>query len=652
MPRNLLEDYSPVASEKGRRPRDLLSDYKNNESSALGAFLRSAVHAGPAAINNLTGKLGMPQEQLSAAFNPLNDVLARAGVSPEQAIPKDILENPQDIGHPFAQLLGDIAGFGPVGGATVGLARSVPLWGKIVRAAAPSFIKRAGVHGIEGAGLGALYSPEGQELEGALGGGVLGVALGSVLPWLGKSLPELYRRAKGTGNVEHLEEQAAIARTRHEEAEAEHARMAKILQGIYGKSEPEPFKYDIYKANQQINELHPQTEWMSKNQANLLPNPSEEHLIPMASKELELSEREINEYLGKGKTHDVEAAKEINREVEENKKEIGSLYDHIELDLKNKNVVLSNGRDAKQVMRDISEAFKGGSQNSDLLVKLNDELKAAGKSQEIPADKFLVAYRTASRLAGRTRRDAYKTGISREEHEKLVMKADELDTKVEEMKKVLESGVGKEVLKNLSTANTRWRTEVVPLNRNKAYQDIRNKGRIDTKNIMWELRGTAPGNDILNNIINKSPSLLRNVVGQRYAANPHGLLGASEQELRYINKLPQLQGMLSRLEKTANNLKTAKETSAKYKTINERIEDSLKNHQEKVRKMNKLALEIQEKTHVVSYLEKLLENKFLSKEEKVKVESALKAAKKDRSKLFGLIPHIGSYLLGKGRFLG
>jgi hypothetical protein len=95
------------------------------------------------------------------------------------------------------------------------------------------------------------------------------------------------------------------------------------------------------------------------------------------------------------------------------------------------------------------------------------------------------------------------------------------------MGKTLEGSVGGEDYKRLKDLNSRWRNEVVPLQRNTIYQNLSSnrtgrKGQMPS-NIMNSLRGSDRGNILMRNIIHNDPELSRNVVGQRFAENPEKL---------------------------------------------------------------------------------------------------------------------------------
>lgn len=254
-------------------------------------------------------------------------------------------------------------------------------------------------------------------------------------------------------------------------------------------------------------------------------------------------ENDMGQHLNKGAAHDVRAAARID-EIQTAKREaINKDYDAINRNLADKHIEISNPREAKDILGEITELVRSGKGETPEATKLADELHNLKGKEVIPANDYLTSYRSMKQYAREARAKAYTPGMNAEERAQWKQKYNDLDAKVDEMGKVLENGIGTENAEALRKANDAWRTKVVPLYKNTTYQGVRFKGRMPD-NIMKSLRGTEPGDALMKDIIKNDPELLKNVVGQRYAHKPAELHEAGELEQEYLDKMPELRNAL------------------------------------------------------------------------------------------------------------
>lgn len=261
-------------------------------------------------------------------------------------------------------------------------------------------------------------------------------------------------------------------------------------------------------------------------------------------------ESQISDYLGEGNAHRKRVAEKLNPILEKRQSAIGKEYDQYVNDLKDKQVTLSNPREAKVITEDIQNLLKTGDTSSPEMIKLNDELHNLGKGETMPANEFVSAYRSLKGLSQKTRSSAY--GKSPQEFDRLIQSADAMDLNVGKMQKIIDNGLGEDNLETLKKLNHRYATEIAPLFKNKFFQHMQKNNKAPS-NMIEQLtnepyvKSTNPnqitGTQILNDIIKSDPELLKNVVGERFAHKPEGLHAWDEAAHEFIQHMPELQEM-------------------------------------------------------------------------------------------------------------
>lgn len=342
-------------------------------------------------------------------------------------------------------------------------------------------------------------------------------------------------------------------------------------------------------------------------------------------------EAAMSQHLGEGLAHRKRVAAKLNPLLEQRQSEIGKGYDTYIEGLKDKQVQLSNPRDAKVISHEIRDAITKGGYDSPEVKKLAQELESIGKANTIPADKFVSAYRTLRTMAQKVRSSAY--GKMPDEFNRLMASADSMEADVSKMEDLINKGLGKENLKELHTLNKRYATEVAPLFKNKFYQEMQAKSKAP-KGMMEHLtnepyvRSTNPnkttGTKILNDIIRNDPELLKHVVGEKYAKNPKELHFPEETTQEFVQHMPELQ-------KLRNQHFEATQAEAKAKMAHERAKHEHRMAQEKAtaahakkleeaRAQNKKAAEEAKEQTRLKKAETHKENERLKAEHKAKAE--------------------------------
>lgn len=365
----------------------------------------------------------------------------------------------------------------------------------------------------------------------------LGTAVGAPgMKIVGKGLKALWNVGAGSfKNLTPYEQAAQKALSEHEAAKEANKIALENAQELTGKSSVGALKHAKGKAAEELQGL---------STGETVPSPELAHQNLLESKEgLQSTENRISNLLNKNAQHDVRVASRANEIINAKKKDIGNIYNSVEKDLANKNITLPNTENAKELNDKLISLIKSGNSETLEAREALEKLENIGKDKVVPARDYLATFRTIRDYAREARKEAYQVGITDEARQAAFKRADALESEVEKMSPILEKGIGDESSKLLKEANSRWSSEIAPLQKNKIYNKMRYEGRLPT-NIMKELRGTGEGMEELREIIKNDPELLKNVVGQRFSNKPHTLHDIGELEKEYIEKMPELQSLI------------------------------------------------------------------------------------------------------------
>jgi hypothetical protein len=575
----------------------------------LQTFLSSAMNAGPEALGNLGVKSGAISQDTMNQF-----------------MPEDEDDKQGRESNPISHVLGSIAGFLPVGAwASMGL-RTLPMAGKLIKAAAPSMLKRMGVHGLEGAGIGALFSPPGKEGEDAGLGALIGSLLGGPGAAIAKSLPGLKQRFSNVANVEELGAQRGAAKGANEEQDA----IIEALKKQYaeqpgGASNPEAMARQINERMGKINELEPETRIPYENTENRLGPPGGEEYIPNAMREKEMGLREAEHYLGKNSRIDTEFAAEVKDSIKKAKQHIQKeYYEPTEKYAENNYVEIPKVGAVLKIEDNFiqlgkSKIFKNEPGFEQIKKSIEKQEKNKGRDL-VPASDFIRQWKETKQAASKAHRLGWKEGGENQAY----WQDQELNLRklADDQLEILRQNLPEEYYNKLVTATKLWREEIAPFYGNKIYEQAKGLERIDVPNIMEEVRGKGRGQEKMKELILANPNLTRQAIGHTYAKNPEKLLQASEYEKDFINQLPALKGMMERLKGHNLNIEIAKAqhaaSQANVSRANEGHKEMVKSQmkrQEAITQTNKLNQEVETLHERRARLIKELDRKEITQKE-------------------------------------
>jgi len=643
MPDFLINALMPIATKMAETPQDL------SRGTGTGAFLRSAIRAPLEAGENFASLIGLP-------------------VDKQAQWPSLIAESESDKSHPFAQLGGSLAGLlFPATGAVSAL-RAIPAWGKIAEKSAGSFLRRAPVMATEGAALGAGFSPEGHRAESAAMGAGLGLA-GSAIPSIGSGFSALKNRISSLRNLDKLKNEGKISQEQYQAALADEEALTALSSGQGLGTDVTKMEAELPEYRQKAAQLGEEVNAIPKiNTENMLGTPTGEELIPTAKSLLKTAEQKaaeiesgISRNLGKGASHDVRAAKELNTIIKNKKSEIGNIFKDVKADLKDTHVELPRERNIQQITQDLNKAIKEGGYDSKEVQQLAKELDLikGNKKDLIPGENFLAMYRSTRSLANKAMRNSRKTDIDAQDRMHWENQYKGLTATAEKMNDILKKHIGEESYNKLQEANYRWKTEITPLYKNKLYYMITKEGKLPS-DIIHQLRGTGEGQELLREMVKSNPVALKNVLGQRYSKAPQKLQEFNELSHEYIESHPELKEQILRHNEALKEIKHHEENVSKAEIKAEemqkealRVKKGFEEEKSNQKIRNKKEIELKDIQTKIGNLERNIPElkkkariKDISLQKKLELEAKISKAEKDidslKKKAFYVLLGIGS----------
>jgi len=286
---------------------------------------------------------------------------------------------------------------------------------------------------------------------------------------------------------------------------------------------------------------------------------------------------EISSHLNLGAHHGVRGAKSIANRIESIENYWKSGFKDLRNKLKTSEFKMQKlpdfGDDMLHAIKNIKDLeIKNGKlvikNQPEVSRELQSIIDKAPTPKDVTADNFLTKYQDF--------RDARYDLLQRAkiantaQERKALFKAYEDSKPIEQsVKSALEQGLG-EHSPEFKRINEGYSEQIYPLRNNKVVQKAL-KGKLGA-NTIEDLAGFGEGQELLRDIVKQDPELLRNIVGQRYAAKPQGLHEIDESAAEFLNEMPELKKILNEHEVGAqkqlaeiNKLKEEKNINLKKK---------------------------------------------------------------------------------------
>jgi len=494
-------------------------------------------------------------------------------------------------------------------------------------------------------------------------GGLLGGAGGGLGKSAPRAIPGLRQRGKNIANIEELSANRNEAQGAHEQQQAliDAIKRKNAEQGA-GLNTPEGITRKINAKAGQMGELEPQAQIPHENTDNLLNWPGGEDLVPNAMKEKANHVREMEHYLGKGRTLDTELASEIKSSIKGAKQHIQKeYYNPVEEYTAKHYIQLPRTADIKAIEEQLAKISSDPEfKNSYGFEKLKKAMiKQSGGHDLVRANDFVKQWKETKQAASKARSKGYQEGG--EDQAYWQRQAANLKEIADEQLQILEHHLPKQYFHKLTEADRLWKQEIAPFYGNKIYEQVKKLTRIDVPNIMKEVRGSGMGQEKMKELLLANPKLTRLAVGHSYAKNPEALLHAPEHEQHFINNLPSLKGMMEKLQSHNRNIEIAKAQHARLQGNRARVEEGhselVKQQMERqkaIAKREKLHSEIQSLQHKRRHLKEELKKGEITKKEFDRLDHEHTEALKSKNSLYNKLlktGKVGAVAFGAGELI-
>lgn len=275
----------------------------------------------------------------------------------------------------------------------------------------------------------------------------------------------------------------------------------------------------------------------------------------------------IQNYLNIGGEHDVDNAVELQKEVQSVENDASSRYKNLLEKNQDSTFSMPDMKNYEINKADVLSQLKAGidprsiSTSAEISPQLQSLLDLAPTVKDTNIADFMAKQKDFS-----SARNGLLRGIrddpsaqSRQARIKAYNDSRDLDNTIQQS---LQDGLGASDSKELSDINNQYRTQVYPLRNNETVVKAQDQGRL-SKDMMDEIRGraegqTGVGQDLVRQIFQRNPTMLRNSIGQKFSENPDQLLSPSARTQNYINKDPVLKNMIDQHESAKKALSDAK----------------------------------------------------------------------------------------------
>lgn len=481
---------------------------------------------------------------------------------------------------------------------------------------------------------------------------------GGALKALGKGGKAIsaYNRVKNLGKLGNLSQEAEGAEEAANQAKLDEQKFADALSSKYGKSKLPSLQKSLNEARakqvsleQQNPSQTPLAEQSPTNLQNRLPGGTGEQLVPQAQRATQAAEREIGQYLGAGQSHDVIFQNIMNQIIRGNRNQLGSGYNKLEESMSNQNVESPRTHDLTETQAQLRQLISQGGLESPEAKALADQLHQGNQSQNVPASDVLRQFRTADKLSKLATQKAYSRNesLTPEQRGQFLSQAQEYRDHARKLQEFLEQNVDEEFLPRLQNLNQGWR-QYASLYKNPLARKIESGMGVSGNDILGQMRGEHPSQQLLQQLTQSHPEALRAALGHSFANQPQRLLNPSQFEQGFINQNPNLEGMVNRLrealhgEEAAQQQATARQAEATR--VHRAFEEDVKLEKTKAH-AREYAQQIEQLEKVISELERLSANTKATMKEKVAASLRMQKAKTDLERVKKLGKGIGYVLL-------
>jgi hypothetical protein len=299
--------------------------------------------------------------------------------------------------------------------------------------------------------------------------------------------------------------------------------------------------------------------------------------------ELENIENEIGKHINIEAKHDVNAAPAITNRVKSVEDYWSDAYEQFEQKVADakfqmpEEAMTNLKYDPAQIMQKLREGANPKTVVKDIEAeRLSQEnpyfkqlMEHAPTSKDVSAKDFLAKHRDFRDALNGLKQDFKSEHVLSAEKLKIKQAIDQGKEVQNQIKETLNQGLGK-YKPEFDWINKGYAEQVFPLRKNPIVKAAK-QGKLP-KNMMEALRTNESGMPMVREIVKNDPELLKNVVGQRYKANPAEIHHPDALTREYVDEMPELKKLLQQKESIMQKTAARKDISLKEKV---RLENEL-----------------------------------------------------------------------------
>lgn len=549
-----------------------------------------------------------------------------------------------------------------------------------------SFAPYIGLGGLGGlgakTGAGALYSVAQNENPLIGAGLMLAPDAAKKVASVPRGIKSIYDTGKGAvkdwRDLPNWEQQLSEAVAKDDVMAKQVEALKRQLGTEFKETTLEGFRKSKLAREQRIKELEPLASQPRDNLENLLPGGTGEGLLKKAD-EIEriggdLESRAIQALQAKlnpNAYHDVPLSKRVEQLQDAEKRDIQkNYYNKFDELIKDKYYVEPQEPNVKQIEADLRKSLSKEFWDTPVFDQLKNKIieteqKNLGNNL-IPAKDIVDNYKSLRDARNQARLKSRQEGIQAGERQKWELEAKDLDKIIEKLETVIDETIPKKDLAVFKEGNKLWRDKVGALYKNPTFAKMRFEGKLNTSDLIKELRSDKRGYPRLREVIENDPIALQHLISHDFAKSPDKLTNLNDAQSKILEKIPDVKALVDALKNARSKSATMQEqsnllrqkaadTQAEAKKVNETFKD--RQAKEKARakaeaEIIKLSNEYKKLELAQRELEFVLVQKSMSEQQRKRVESEverLQQRKDNITKRASKLGKIGMGAIGLGQ---
>lgn len=401
-----------------------------------------------------------------------------------------------------------------------------------------------------------------------------------------------------------------------------------------------------------IKALEPFTKIAQKEVPEAPKAPDTAKMNRMAKADVTQASEALSKGLGEGRRFHREGGEEMLGQVEDIRKAASKQFKETNDYFSQHDIKIDKSEEINSIKSELDNLkthykdIPGYEEGTPDIKALETQLKTLSKPEFIKAKDVLDTYQTLHKLAKDAHDKIYERGSNLSKIEKTQLQS--LASKYEELAdglgNVLETVGDKNGLEMLRKAKSAWK-EYASLYGNSTFQYLEKHKALHPSTLANLELGTR-GNELLNNIVDKSPNLRQTIFGQKYASptSHKALLRPNEINNKYLSQLPEVNDLVEAFRNASETASEVKSTAADLKAEHKELVDSIKLEadeqqirQDAIANTTKYQQLMDKKTKAANLVKKKMNKAAAHGENIDALEAQLKEIEADRNKFKKLL---------------